>query len=299
MSKKIGFIGLGVMGYGMAANLLRKGFEVTVYNRTPGKAGELLALGAKEAATPAEAVTGNDTVITMISNDDAIREVYFGENGIFSALQPGTTLIDSSTISPALALELTASAEERQAKFLDAPVTGSKPAADGGTLTFMVGGDAEVLALVEDALLAMGRKIIHMGGNSSGSTAKLAHNTIVGINMLGLVEGMAIAASGGIDGKAFLELVQSGGAASRTAELKGEKLLTGNYDVQFSLALMLKDLRLSSVLSDGLKVPTPILEAAKSQLQIGEAMGLGEYDMSVVAKAYEQWIGRKLGGGEA
>jgi 3-hydroxyisobutyrate dehydrogenase-like beta-hydroxyacid dehydrogenase len=293
--KKIGFVGLGVMGYGMAANLLRKGFDVTVYNRTSGKAGELITLGAKEAATPADAVRGSDIVITMISNDAAIREVYFGKNGIFGAVVSGTTLIDSSTISPSLALELTETAESKGAVFLDAPVTGSKPAAEGGTLTFMVGGTDAALKDVEDVLLAMGRKVIHMGANGSGATAKLAHNTIVGINMAALAEGMAIAAKGGINGSAFFELVQSGGAASRTAELKGEKILTNDYDVQFSLALMLKDLRLSSVLSDNLKVPTPMLEAAKSLFQVGDSMGLGELDMSSVTQAYEQWIGRKIG----
>ncbi|NIK66687.1 NAD(P)-dependent oxidoreductase [Paenibacillus sp. BK720] len=293
--KKIGFIGLGVMGYGMAANLLRSGFEVTVYNRTAGKAGELIACGASEAAIPADAVREAEIVITMISNDAAIREVYYGENGIFGAVRPGTVLIDSSTISPSLALELTETAESKGASFLDAPVTGSKPAAEGGTLTFMVGGPEKKLKEVETVLTAMGRKIIYMGDNGSGATAKLAHNTIVGINMAALAEGMAIAASGGINGSAFLELVQSGGAASRTAELKGEKVLASDYDVQFSLALMLKDLRLSSVLSDGLKVPTPMLEAAKSLFQIGDSMGLGELDMSSVTQAYEQWIGRKIG----
>lgn len=294
--KTIGFIGLGVMGIGMAANLLRNGYQVTVYNRTPGKAGELLESGGKEAASPVEAVRESDIVITMISNDEAIREVYFGGDGIFSAVRPGTTLIDSSTISPALARELADTAQQHGAVFLDAPVTGSKPAALDGTLVFMVGGSADAVHGVEDVLLAMGRKVIHMGSNGSGSTAKLAHNTIVGINVVALAEGMAIAASGGIDGSAFLELVQSGGAASKAAELKGQKLLDSNYDVQFSLALMLKDLRLSSVLSDGLHVPTPLLEAAKSQFQIGDSMGLGDLDMCSVAQAYELWIGRKVSG---
>ncbi|MFX3635111.1 MAG: NAD(P)-dependent oxidoreductase [Candidatus Pristimantibacillus sp.] len=293
--KRVGFIGLGVMGLGMASNLLRKGYEVTVFNRTPGKAGLLLELGAKEVSSAVDVVKESDVVITMISNDQAIRDVYFGENGIFSAVRSGMTLIDSSTISPALALELAEAATHNDAQFLDAPVTGSKPAAEDGSLVFMVGGQAETMQGVEDILLAMGRKLIHMGANGSGSTAKLAHNTVVGINLVALTEGMAIAASGGIDGKAFLELVQSGGAASRTADLKGLKMLEGNYDVQFSLELMLKDLRLSSVLSDSLKVPTPMLEAAKSQFQVGDSMGLGALDMCSVAQAYEQWIGRKLG----
>lgn len=294
--KKIGFIGLGVMGIGMAANLLRKGHQVSVYNRTPGKAGELIELGAIELGSPYEVTAASDIVITMISNDDAIRQVYWGESGVFAAVRSGMTLIDSSTISPTLALELAAAAEGLGASFLDAPVTGSKPAAEGGTLVFMVGGSEEVLAGVQDILLAMGRKVIPMGASGSGATAKLAHNTIVGINAVALVEGMAIAAKGGIDGAAFIELVQSGGAASRTAELKGPKILEDNYDVQFSLELMLKDLRLSSVLSDSLKVPTPMLEVAKSLFQVGDAMGLGELDMASVGKAYEQWIGRKLNG---
>lgn len=293
---KIGFIGLGVMGMGMAANLLRKGFEVVVYNRTPGKAEPLLALGASELESPADVARAAQIIITMISNDAAIREVYFGENGIFAGARAGITLIDSSTISPTLAKELAAAADTIGAVFLDAPVTGSKPAAEGGTLVFMAGGDAGKIEDVQDVLLAMGRKVIPMGPSGSGSIAKLAHNTIVGINVVALAEGMAIAASGGIDGSSFVELVQSGGAASRAAEMKGPKLLEGNYDVQFSLELMLKDLRLSSALSDSLHVPTPLLEATKSLFQIGDAMGLSQLDMSSVGQAYEQWIGRKLSG---
>lgn len=294
--KKIGFIGLGVMGIGMAANLLRKGFDVAVYNRTPGKAESLLALGVRELASPAAITSEADIVITMISNDAAIREVYWGENGIFATARKGITLIDCSTISPTLAKELATAAAGVGATFLDAPVTGSKPAAEDGTLVFMIGGNTETINDVEHILLAMGRKIIPMGANGSGSIAKLAHNTIIGINVVALAEGMAIAASGGIDGHAFLELVQSGGAASKAAELKGPKLLEGNYDVQFSLELMLKDLRLSSVLSDNLHVPTPMLEAAKSLFQVGDSMGLSGLDMSSVGQAYEQWIGRKLSG---
>lgn len=297
--KKVGFIGLGVMGQAMSANLLKKGFEVTVYNRTPGKTDALRELGAEALETPAAVAEASDIVITMISNDAAIREVYWGESGIFAGVRGGQTLIDSSTISPVLAKELAAAAQALGVSFLDAPVTGSKPAAESGMLVFMAGGPAEALAGVEDVLLAMGRKVIPMGPNGSGAVAKLAHNTIVGINVVALLEGMAIAASGGIDGSAFLELVQSGGAASKAAEMKGPKLLEGNYDVQFSLELMLKDLKLSSVLSDSLKVPTPLLEAAKSQFQIGEALGYSELDMCSVGQAYEQWIGRRFGGGKA
>ncbi len=134
-----------------------------------------------------------------------------------------------------------------------------------------------------------------MGERGSGATAKLAHNTIVGINLSGLVEGMAIAAKSGIDVSSFLRVVQSGGAASKQADLKGQKIIDHDFSVQFSLALMLKDLRLSSVLTDSLGVSTPMLEAAKSLFQLGQSAGYGESDLSALAHIYENWIGQKIG----
>lgn len=291
---RIGFIGLGVMGAPMAANLLRKGYQVTIYNRTPGKADELVELGADVAGTPAAAARAAELVVTMISNDDAIREVYYGQNGLLSELLPGTIIIDSSTISPSLARQIAADTAAKSADFLDAPVTGSKPAAENGTLVFMVGGNAEAMEKSREVLLAMGRKIIYMGPSGSGATAKIAHNTVVGINAAALIEGMTIAAGGGIDAAAFLELVGSGGAASRFAEMKTPKLLERDFSVQFSLSLMLKDLRLSSALSDSLNVPTPVLESVKSVFQAGEAIGVGNLDLSALAYCYEQWIGKPI-----
>ncbi len=293
--KSIGFIGLGVMGEPMAANLLRKGYSVTVYNRSAGKDEQLAKLGADSVGTAAEAVRSADVVITMVSNDAAIEDIYYGADGIISALKPGTTVIDSSTISPELSRRLAASVSDKFSDFIDAPVTGSKPAAIDGSLLFMAGGDEQVVAANRELLLTMGREVIYMGGSGNGSTAKLAHNTIVGINAAGLIEGMAIAAKSGIDASAFLRIVQSGGAASKQADLKGRKIIDRDYSVQFSLALMLKDLRLSSVLTDGIGVSTPMLEAAKSLFQIGQAAGLGENDLCALAQVYESWIGKQIG----
>lgn len=290
----IGFIGLGTMGSPMAANLLRKGFSVAVYNRTPGKAEELLKLGASAASSPLEAAAQVNVVVTIISNDSAVEEVYYGEQGILAGLKPGSTVIDSSTISPALAKRLAADVAARGSSFLDAPVTGSKDGAIDGTLLFMVGGSKETIEANRDVFLAMGREIIHMGESGSGATAKLGHNAIVGINAAALIEGMAIAAKGGLDMPSFLRVVQGGGAASKQADLKGSKILSGDYSVQFSLALMLKDLKLGSVLSDGLGVPTPLLEAAKSLFQAGQAKGYGEEDLAALARVYEEWIGRRI-----
>lgn len=286
------------MGAPMTENLLKKGFAVTVYNRTGSKAEPLAALGAKVASSPAEAAAEADMVITMLSNDDVVREAYEGENSVFSAVRSGMILMDSSTISPALARELAGKTAKLGAAFLDAPVTGSKPGAENGTLLFMVGGDAAVLERANPVIGAMGTKIIHMGPSGSGAIAKLSHNTIVGINNIAFVEGMTIAAGGGLDLAKFSEVVNGGSGGSKASEMKTPKLLTGDYSVQFGLSLMLKDLRLASVLSDGLKVPTPLLEAAKSLFQVAEAGGLGEQDLCAVAKVYEQWAGTKLSSGE-
>ncbi|THF74857.1 NAD(P)-dependent oxidoreductase [Cohnella fermenti] len=290
----IGFIGLGTMGAPMAANLLRKGYEVAVYNRTPGKADELVKLGATEAASPLSIAEAANIIVSIISNDAAVEEVYYGEQGILAGLKPGAVVIDSSTISSALAVRLAGSAAEKGAAFLDSPVTGSKDGAIAGTLLFMVGGDQAVVEANRDVFLAMGREIVYMGPSGSGATAKLCHNTIVGINAAGLVEGMAIAAKGGLNMESFLRVVQGGGAASKQADLKGVKIIGGDYSVQFSLALMLKDLKLGSVLSDGMNVPTPMLEAAKSLFQAGQTKGYGEDDLAALAKLYEEWIGRKI-----
>lgn len=293
--KQIGFIGLGTMGAPMASNLLKSGFQVTVYNRTAVKCKPLEEEGAEVAATSQAAAQGKDVIITMISNDDSIREVFYGEDGILAALKPGVVVIDSSTISPGLVKEIAAAVEERGGSFLDAPVTGSKPAAIEGTLVFMVGGKAQAIEAQRDIFDSMGRLLLHMGDNGSGAVAKLAHNTMVGIHNVALAEGFAIAVKSGVPADKFLELVQNGSAGSKQAELKGRKIIEDDFSNQFSLALMLKDLKLASALSDTAGVPAPMLGLAKSMFQAGYTQGHGDEDLSAVVKNYEEWIGRKIG----
>lgn len=293
--KKIGFIGLGTMGAPMASNLLKQGYEVTVYNRTASKAAALTEQGAAVAASPREAAAAADIVITMVSNDASIAAVYEGPDGVLAGLRPETKVIDCSTISPALVKKLAQQISALGGAFLDAPVTGSSPAAIAGTLVFMVGGPADTLAEVMDIFETMGKKVLHMGENGSGAVAKLAHNTIVGINNLALAEGFAIAAKSGLPADLFLELVQLGSAGSKAAELKGQKIIEHDFSNQFSLALMLKDLKLASALTDGSGIPAPMLNQAKSLFQAGETQGFGEEDLSSVVKLYEAWIGQKIG----
>ncbi|MDF2668605.1 MAG: tartronate semialdehyde reductase [Paenibacillus sp.] len=289
--KKIGFIGLGTMGGPMAANLLKKGFPITVYNRSLEKAEELVGLGASIAATPADAARNADILITMLSNDTAIRQVFYDAYGILEGLRSGMTIIDCSTISPHTSKTLYAELAENGVRFLDAPVTGSKPAAISGSLVFMVGGDEEVLVEQNDVFEAMGSKIIYMGSAGSGSYAKLAHNTIVGINAIGFIEGLSLAAKANIHLDKFMDIVMAGAASSRQAELKGPKILSRDFDVQFSMQLMHKDLRIASQLTDQLQLTTPLLGIAKNVFEMGLSKGLGEQDLCAIVKLYEDWMG--------
>lgn len=279
----------------MASNLLRAGFQVTVYNRTASKSDPLVTEGATAAASLQAASEGKDVIITMVSNDDSIREIYYGPEGILEALKPGAVVIDSSTISPGLVKEIAAAVENKGAHFLDAPVTGSKPGAVEGTLVFMVGGSADVIEASRDVFDAMGKLLLHMGENGSGAAAKLAHNAMVGIHNIALAEGFSIAVKSGVPADKFLELIRNGSAGSKQVELKGRKIIENDFSNQFSLGLMLKDLKLASALSDASGVPTPALELAKSLFQAGYNSGSGEEDLSAVVKTYEAWIGRKIG----
>jgi 3-hydroxyisobutyrate dehydrogenase-like beta-hydroxyacid dehydrogenase len=299
--RTIGFIGLGTMGAPMALNLLNKGYEVVLYNRTRDRA-ESVAAGrpsATVASSPKEVARESDVVITMLGDDASVEAVYYGASGLFGALRAGMTVVDCSTVSPDLSRRIAADAEEHLADFLDAPVTGSKPAAESGTLLFMVGGREETLDSVRDVLAAMGRGVVHMGPSGAGSQTKLAHNAIAGIIGAGVAEGLALAAKAGVDPAKFLDVVGSGGAASRFLELKRDKLLQGDYSNQFSLKLMLKDLRLASALSDELQVPTPVLSATKELFQIGETRGLGELDFSAIVRCFEEWTHASVRGGSA
>jgi 3-hydroxyisobutyrate dehydrogenase-like beta-hydroxyacid dehydrogenase len=292
--KRIGFIGLGTMGKPMAANLIQKGFIVTVYNRTAEKADELAHLGAEVSLTPAEVARNSDVLITMLSNDAVLLETFYSEQGILSGIHPALTVIDSSTVSPQTSQKLAEELAAHFVDFLDAPVTGSKPAAEAGTLTFMVGGSQEVFDEHYDLFLALGSKALYLGPSGSGSYAKLAHNTMVGINLAGLAEGLSIATKAGVNPAQFLEIVRSGGANSKQVELKGDKIIDRDFSSQFSLKLMLKDLLLAQELTSGFQLPTPLLHTATSLFQMGLSKGLGEEDLSSVIQCYEDWMGQQV-----
>ncbi len=292
--KKIGFIGLGIMGKSMALNLLKNGFPLIVYNRTKSKAEELAEQGAEVADNPADAAREASVIITMISNDDALREVFYGEQGILSGIKGNQTVIDSSTVSPTLSRQLYADCKAKSSSFLDAPVTGSKEGARDGTLTFMVGGDREVMEAHLDVFQAMGKKTVYVGPSGSGSQLKLAHNTVVAINTAAVCEGVSMAYKAGIDPAVFLDVLYSGGGNSRAAEMKGPKIIARDFDTHFSLKWMLKDLKLASALGDQLNAVSPLLGAVKQLFQEAVNAEIGEEDVSALIKVYEQAMNIKV-----
>ncbi|MEX2416444.1 MAG: NAD(P)-binding domain-containing protein [Paenibacillaceae bacterium] len=292
--KSIGFIGLGIMGAPMATNLLKKGYSVTIYNRTSTKTDEFQRLGADIVSTPADVARSVDVLFTMVSDNHAIEDIFFSDEGIMNGIRPGLIIFDCSTVSPELSIRLHTELADHYVDFFDAPVTGSKASAIEGTLVFMVGGHGELLEEYKSILLDMGKAVYFMGGSGTGVRTKLALNTIVGINMAGFIEGLAIASKSGIDMEAFVELVQSGGAASKIADIKKDKLLDRDFSPHFPLKHMLKDLQLASNQAASLQLPTPLLQTVENLYRIGLSKGLGDLDTSALIHSYEDWMHHQL-----
>ncbi len=227
--KKIGLIGLGLMGRPMGMNLLKAGHSLTVWNRTASRADELVATGAILAKSPQEVATSSDFLLTMVSDPPALEEVLWGPQGALSALKRGSIYADSSTISPALARKIAAACAERGARFLDAPVTGGDWGAKKGELVFMIGGDAATLKEAEPIFSVMGKKLFHLGPNGAGQTIKLAMNMILALQVDALAEALALTTRAGIQGEKLVEVLQSSMARSGVLDVKAPNLLKGEY----------------------------------------------------------------------
>lgn len=296
--KHIGFIGLGTMGLPMAKRLLEAGYQLTVYNRTLGKAKELKSLGAQVAASPEEVARQSQVVFTMLTADQAVEEIISGADGIAIGASKGMIVIDCSTISPMTSKRMAEVLKNKGVEMLDAPVTGSEPHAIQGTLSFLVGGNREVFASCEPLFKILGKKSSYLGGSGSGAYAKLAHNAMAAINLLSLAEGMVMVTKAGIDPELFIQAIGGGGAKSNMMDMKIPKILDRDFRAHFATKLMHKDLRLALGLADELKIPVPVLSTVKEILQMAITQGHGDEDMCSVIKTYEEWSGievKKLG----
>jgi 3-hydroxyisobutyrate dehydrogenase len=278
----VAILGLGTMGGGMAENLLRAGFSLTVYNRTVSKAEALVKEGARLASTPAEAVTRATIVIGMLADDLVSRDVWTGKNGALESVQQGAILIESSTVSPGWIAELAQLASEHGAELLDAPVTGSRMQAAAGQLTFLVGGSDRALEAATPMLKAMSKEIVHMGPVGSGAKMKLINNFLCGVQVASLAEGLAWIERSGLDRDKALSILKSGAPGSPLLGAISARMVNHDYTVNFLLKLMAKDLAYAQSEASGCGVYLKTSEAARGLFESAVAKGFGEEDMASV-----------------
>jgi 3-hydroxyisobutyrate dehydrogenase len=282
--QRIAVLGVGTMGGGMAVNWLKKGFPLTIWNRTPARAVPLVAEGATLASTPREAAEGADVVVAMVADDDASRGVWLGATGALEGAKPGAIVIESSTLTPDWVRELAGKAQAQDCRFLDAPVGGSRVAAAAGQLVFFVGGDAETLDAARPALEAVGQRINHVGATGAGATWKLINNMLTAIQAAGLAEALSFARKSGFSPDQILSLIEASAAASPVVRLKLPRMIEGQFDeTDFALSLMLKDARYAVALASALGAPHDMIVAAEAAFARAEAKGLGSKDFAAVA----------------
>jgi len=280
--KNVAILGLGTMGGGMAANLLKAGFALTVYNRTSAKADALVKEGAQLASTPAEAAKGASIVISMLADDGASREVWVGEQGALKGVKAGAILIDSSTVSPAWIAELAQLTSEHGAELLDAPVTGSRMQAAAGQLTFLVGGSDRALEAATPVLKAMSKEIVHLGPVGSGAKMKLINNFLCGVQVASLAEGLTWIERSGLDRDKALSILKTGAPGSPLLEAIADRMVTRNYAVNFLLSLMTKDMAYAESEAAGCGVQLNTSQAARGHFEAAIAKGFGESDIASV-----------------
>lgn len=290
---RIGFAGLGIMGSRMAANLLKKGHQTTVWNRTAKACEPLKTMGAQVASDPAALAAASDVVFTCLADPAAVRAVYFGEKGILAALRPGMRCIDTSTISPALARELSEACRARGAEYLESPVTGSKLGAQEGTLLLMTGGRREVHDELEPLLMSIGKRAIYVGEAGLATTMKLIGNSIISFMLEAIAEGLTLGRKAGITPEQILEVVQASGFASPYWNFKGGAMARRDFETHFSIDLHHKDQGLALAEAAGLKVPMPGLAAIHQVCSSARAQGIGGEDIAAVVKAVEAMAAMK------
>ena len=285
---KIGLMGLGLMGRPMGMNLLKAGYPLTVWNRTASRADELIAAGAKLAASPRELTASSDFVISIVSDPPALESILWGSDGAMQSMKRGSTYVDSSTVSPGLARKIAAACAERGVRFLDAPVTGGDWGAKKGELVFMVGGDASALADAEPVLRVLGKKWFHLGPNGAGQTIKLAMNLILALEVDALAEALALVTAAGLEGEKLVEVMQSSMARAGVLDVKAPNLLKGEYTPSFPLRLMHKDMRLGLELAKQLNVELPAADAAFSTYSKVKDEAKEDLDYSAVMKFWKK-----------
>ena len=289
--EKIAYLGLGIMGQGMAANLLKAGYPVTVWNRTPARCQPLVSQGAKQASSPAGAVAGADVIMYCVSDDAAVEELVFGEDGVLAGVKAGQIVVDLTTVHPATTRQEAAAYAEKGARFLDAPVFGSKNEAANGGLWIVVGGDRDLFEQVKPILEILSETTHYMGGTAMGSSMKLVGNLVVASQLEALGEAMTLATKAGLNPEDVLGVLHVTDFKSPIFDGVGQMLINRDFTTHFSLNLMLKDANLIARFAQDLNVPVPASAATREVIKAAINQGWGGENASAFIKQLEEQAG--------
>lgn len=292
---RVAFLGLGIMGRPMAANLVKAGHEVSTWNRSSGKEVE----GARAAASPAEAARGAEVVWMCVSDTAAVEQVLFGPAGVESALEPGALVVDSSTISPSATLRFAQRLKQKGADYVDAPVTGSKIGAEGGQLIFIVGGAESTVDRLRPLFAAMGKLMVRVGDTGKGQSAKLAMNLMIAVTYEGFAEALTLATRLGVNMERLLELINASMVRSGVVEYKAPFVLKHDFTPNFPLRLMHKDIHLMLDAAREARIKLPALETVEEIYEIAADEGQGDLDYAATLALLEKWAGVEVKGTSA
>ena len=289
--KKIGFIGLGIMGKPMARNLLRADYELAAYDVRPEPLREIVEAGARAGSSPADAAAQAEVIITMLPNSPEVKEAVLGRGGVMEGARPGAIVVDMSSIAPLASQEISARLAEKGVTLLDAPVSGGEPKAIEGTLAIMVGGPEPAFEAVKDILAKMGASVTRVGEIGSGNIAKLANQIIVALNIAAVSEAMVLAAKAGVNPEKVFEAIRKGLAGSTVLEAKMPLLLARNFKPGFRIELHIKDLMNALDTAHSLGVPLPLSAQVLEFLQALRTGGHAKEDHGGLVQFYENLAG--------
>lgn len=285
--KKIGFIGLGIMGKPMARNLMKKGYNLVVHNRSRGAVDELAKQGAEAASSPKEVAEKSNIIITMLPDSPEVEDVILGKNGVLEGARKGHVIIDMSSISPVVTKKIHSEVSRKGIKMIDAPVSGGETGAVEGALAIMVGGEKKVFEDCLDILNVLGKSIVHVGDIGAGGTVKLANQIIVALNMEAMSEALVLGMKAGVDPKLLYEAIRGGLAGSRVLDVKVPNILERRFDPGFRIRLHIKDLKNALNTARETGVPLPITSLVHEMFQALNIEGKGEEDHSAIIKFIE------------
>jgi 3-hydroxyisobutyrate dehydrogenase len=284
----IAFLGLGIMGSGMARRLLMHGFPLTVFNRNAEKSKPFAVEGAQVAGSAREAAAQADVIVSMVADDIASRSLWLGDSGALAGAKPGTICIESSTVTPDWIRELAVAAQKQNCELLDAPVTGSKPHAANGELSFLIGGNPATIEKVRPIFSSMGKTILSLGPTGSGALVKLINNFICGVQVAALAEAMAMIERSGLDRAKILEFLTNAAPGSPLVKTVSARMTKPDFTPNFPLRLLAKDLGYAIREGDKLSIELLTVSAALKEFQKAMAAGHGDKDMAAVVELFRR-----------